>query len=146
MQCAAPWVQHTVTVDDSPHSPRLHRPLPWRGALALLAAGVAFLALTPHPPAAVDTGWDKLNHLIAFAVMGFCAQASAIDPRRPAWGWLALALAFGAFVEAAQSLVPGRHAEWADLLADALGIACGALPALWVWSALHAQAHSRAVR
>lgn len=103
---------------------------------------VATLALIPHPPAAVDTGWDKLNHLLAFAALGFCAQASGVDPRQPAWGWLTLTLAFGAVIEVAQAHVPGRHAEWADLLADAMGIACGAVPALGVWRSLRRRKHT----
>ena len=99
----------------------------------LLAVATAALALTPNPPAAINTGWDKINHLLAFAALGLCAQSSANDPRRPAWAWLALVLALGVFIELAQTQVPGRHAEGADLLADALGIACGALPAVLLW-------------
>jgi len=105
----------------------------WRVALALLAATTAALALTPDPGPAIDTGWDKLNHLLAFAALGLCAQSSAADPGRPAWAWLGLVLAFGVLIEIAQTQVPGRHAEAADLLADALGIACGAVPALLLW-------------
>jgi VanZ family protein len=115
----------------------------WRVALALLAATTAALALTPDPGTAIDTGWDKLNHLLAFAAMGLCAQSSAADPGRPAWAWLGLVLAFGVFIEAAQAQIPGRHAEAADLLADALGIACGAAPALLYWRRRPAVQHER---
>ena len=47
-------------------------------------------------------------------------------------------LGFGVLIEVAQLYVPGRSAEWADLLADAIGIACGAVIAsvmLWLASA-----------
>ena len=105
----------------------------WRAALVLLACAIAVQALTPHPPTTLHTGWDKLDHVLAFAALGLCAQSAAADPRRPAWAWLGLVLAFGAFIEAAQAQIPGRYAEAADLLADTLGIACGAVSALLCW-------------
>lgn len=105
----------------------------WRAALLFLAFATARLALTPNPPSTFEPGGDKLDHVLAFAAMGLCAQSSAADPGRPAWAWLGLVLAFGVFIEAAQAQIPGRHAEAADLLADALGIACGAVPALLLW-------------
>jgi len=103
----------------------------WRWALLLLAALVAVLALTPAPPPQADLGWDKLNHVAAFAVLALCAvfgwRASPLAARLAV---LAALLAFGGAIELLQLQVPNRSAEWRDLGADAIGIALGAWLAL----------------
>lgn len=100
--------------------------------LALTALAVCLLAFDPHPPQRLDTGWDKGNHVLAFAALGALAEL-AFGPtwlrRRAAALGL---LAFGAFIEAVQSTLPARSAEWPDLLADGAGIAIGMLSAAWV--------------
>ncbi len=99
----------------------------WRALLAALMLAICGLAFDPKPPEALDTGWDKLNHGLAFAVVAPCA-ALALQGRRRRWQAAALlALAFGAFIEIVQSQIPGRSGEWEDLLADAVGIAIGRL-------------------
>lgn len=98
---------------------------PWRVLLAVLIGTVCWFAFTPNPPPEVDTGWDKLNHWLAFSALAGCAWFGwAGSPRR--WLGVPLALmAFGGFIELVQRQIPGRSAEWPDLLADALGIAAG---------------------
>jgi len=91
--------------------------------LALLLI-VAWLALTPVPPRGLSTGWDKSNHLLAFT--------SLMLSGRLAWPRQALALfagllAYGGAVELLQLQIPGRDGEWADLLADGVGLAIGQL-------------------
>lgn len=97
----------------------------WIALLATLALAVAALALTPHPPSTLATGWDKLDHVLAFAALAFCAQQAAQGSRWPAPAWQALVLAWGVLIELAQTQVPGRHGDWPDLLADAVGMALG---------------------
>jgi VanZ family protein len=100
---------------------------PWRWALLLLAACVGALALSPSPPPQVDLGWDKLNHVVAFAAMAVCAVLGWRGSRA---AWLAVLLAllvYGGAIELLQLQVPNRSAEWADLGADAIGIGIGAL-------------------
>jgi VanZ family protein len=92
----------------------------------VLALVIGVLALTPHPPPTLDTGWDKLNHVLAFAALAFCAQHAAQGSRWPAPAWQGGLLAYGVLIEIAQTRVPGRHGEWPDLLADAVGIVLGA--------------------
>lgn len=107
-----------VTVLDAPPSWRRL----WRTGLAGLLAVVTWLALEPAPPEVADFGWDKLNHLCAFAALAWMA-AAAFAPR-----WRAVAgglLAYGVVIELLQSLTPTRSAEWADVLADAIGVAIG---------------------
>jgi VanZ family protein len=89
-------------------------------ALALI---IAILTLMPMPPGPVGISWlDKLSHFLAFG-----ALAVPLSWRYPAqWRAVALAvIAYGGAIEIVQPHV-GRSAEWADLLADALGAFAGA--------------------
>jgi VanZ family protein len=98
----------------------------WLIVLWLLIATVAWLATMPQPPAQMTFGWDKLNHALAFAALALAAGlAHPHPPRLRLAAWAAL-LAYGALIEASQSLVPPRSAEWGDRLADAVGIGIGA--------------------
>lgn len=83
---------------------------------------VSYLALTPTPPKAADLGWDKLNHFSAFGTL--MVLAGRVWPGRWMLGALGL-LAYGGLIELLQTQVPGRAAEWADLLADGIGILLG---------------------
>lgn len=105
-----------------PGTPAAHG---WRVLLAVAMLGICWLAFDPHPPTAVDTGWDKLNHLSAFATLAFCAERGF---GWPAWRRSSIGLlGFGIFIELVQSQIPGRSAEAADVLGDAVGIAAGFL-------------------
>ena len=86
----------------------------------LLLIVISGLALAPKPPAGADLGWDKLNHLAAFAALGLLARWAW--PTQGLLRWLLGLLCYGALLEIAQGLTPNRQAEWADLLADALGL------------------------
>lgn len=106
--------------------------LGWAGALAVALIGVTWLALTPQPPSGLDTGWDKGNHVLAFAVLAWLAWravAAWTPARAPAIAALVGLLAHGGLIELLQRQVPGRAAEWSDLAADAIGLAVGALVA-----------------
>jgi VanZ family protein len=102
----------------------------------LLLVAVSYLALTPSPPEQLDTGWDKLNHVLAFSALGFCASLSYQASRGTRWPVLGALLGFGGLIELLQRMVPGRSSDVADLLADAIGIGCGAVVATGVaWAA-----------
>jgi len=94
----------------------------WRWAFFTCALAVLVLALIPSPPPMITTGWDKSNHLLAFAVMAWLGCKAF--PQRVAYTLLAL-LAYGALIEILQSFTPTRSAEWLDLFADSLGIVVG---------------------
>ena len=102
----------------------------WRIALGGLALWIAGLALTPDPPPQVDTGWDKANHVLAFAALGWVARGAAGPATDAAWRWVAAVMVYGVLIEILQTQVPGRHGEMADLLADAVGLAAG-----WIFAA-----------
>ncbi len=86
-----------------------------------LAAVIAVLTLLPPTTVDMPSGSDKLAHFGAFI-----ALALPLAFVRPRWiGWLFLLFsAFGGAIEIIQPYV-GRSREFADLLADMVGIACG---------------------
>ncbi len=89
----------------------------------MLVIVITYLATSPSPPRTVDFGLDKINHAVAFAVLGAVAM---VGYGRAAWVRVVLwLLGFGIAIEIAQTQVPGRSAEAADLLADGVGIAIG---------------------
>jgi VanZ family protein len=92
----------------------------------LLVMAVAYLALTPAPPAGMDLGWDKLNHVAAFGALAFAGLLSCPGSRSQRVAVFLGLLAYGGAIEILQLFVPGRACEWRDLLADAAGIAVGA--------------------
>jgi len=102
----------------------------WRWLFGVLLVVVAALALMPAPPEQAGLGWDKLNHLAAFGALALCAVLGWHHQRAAMLAVLGALLAYGGAIELLQSQVPNRQAEWGDLLADALGIAAGALLAL----------------
>lgn len=108
-----------------PGGPSLGARRLWLCVLLALLAVVSHLAFSTNPPRTVDTGWDKSNHLLAFAALTLAAEFAFWPwPRRRLCNaaWL---MAYGAVVELVQSRIPGRSGEWPDLLADAAGIALG---------------------
>lgn len=115
----------------------LHRRLPelladglraarcWRWLLLVLVVAVGWLALQPRPPASMNLGWDKLNHGAAFAALAFSAWLGhAASTRRRGLALLALWI-YGGLIEVAQTWLPPRQGDWADLLADTVGLALG---------------------
>jgi VanZ family protein len=103
----------------------------WRWLVLVLAAAIAALALMPVPPQPAGLGWDKLNHLAAFAALALCAGFGWRSSRAARLAVLLALLAFGGAIELLQRHVPNRSGEWSDLLADGIGIGVGALFALW---------------
>jgi VanZ family protein len=114
----------------------------WQRWAAVLLLAVYWLALTAgthwpriNPFFGGEGGWDKVQHLAAFAGLALLA-ALVLSRWRPLsladYAWLAAALlALAAADELTQQLVPGRSCELADWLADSAGIALG----LGLWAA-----------
>lgn len=108
----------------------------WPSAFYCALIAILVLGLIPFVPKIADTGWDKTNHLLAFAVLAWLGCISF--PKRIIFLLLAL-FAFGALIEALQSLTPHRSAEWGDLLADGVGLFLGWLfvkMQFWVMNSL----------
>ncbi|MBP6764873.1 MAG: VanZ family protein [Rubrivivax sp.] len=105
------------------NDPRYHRT--WRGLLLLLMAVVSWFAFAPDPGGSGFAHADKLNHMLAFGVLGGTAVLTG-HASAARLGRVALALvAYGAFIEVVQSYLPTRQGDWLDLLADAAGIGLG---------------------
>ena len=96
--------------------------LVWRACFWMCVVAVLVLSLMPPTPHMPSTGWDKANHALAFAVLAWLGCSAW--PGRTTRVLCGL-LAFGVLIEGLQSLTPYRVAEWADLLADVLGLALG---------------------
>jgi VanZ family protein len=107
-------------------------PRHWKTILVLLILAVSYLALTPKPPQVIDTGWDKLNHALAFTALAFSASLGyPRAPHRRIYVLLALFM-YGGLIEVLQTFVPGRAGEWGDLVADTVGIACGVITSAYM--------------
>ena len=101
----------------------------WRAAFFLTLAAVAILSLWPGDEGPAGTGWDKADHVLAFIALAIMGRRGF--PARP-FVLLGLALlAYGGLIEILQGMTPDRHAEWADLAADGVGIVAGGAMAYW---------------
>lgn len=98
------------------------KPVLWRWACWGCILVVLVLALMPAVPNMPTTGWDKSNHVLAFAVMAVLANRAY--PHRTIAVLLGL-LAFGALIEVLQSFTPDHVADGQDLLADGVGLLVG---------------------
>jgi VanZ family protein len=107
-------------------------------APVVLYAAVIFYASAqpdvPLPPGLTD----KPTHSIAYTVLGVLfvrALAGGLPARltlSTALLGVALTTAYGLTDEIHQMFVPGRYADWRDLVADAIGGATGAA-VCWLW-------------
>ncbi len=113
-------------------SPCLHQMFhdpAWRGRWGLLTGALALVvgmaALTPGDAAPNLSSNDKVNHLLGFAALAASGELALRQGWRASLLVAGGMLAYGGFIELAQTQVPGRVGEWADLLADGVGVALG---------------------
>ena len=106
------------------YRPGLLYPHLWFGICLLIATFIVVICLMPARDVP-DTGVsDKFIHVFSYTVLALCF-ASILQRRRFLVLLVALA-AFGGLIELAQAAMHlGRHAEWADLLADVVGSIAG---------------------
>jgi VanZ family protein len=101
----------------------------WLAAFVLVSLAALVVAVQPADRAPEATGWDKLDHALAFAGLGILG-VFALHWRRRGVAWvLPILVALGAAIEWLQSFVPSRHADWFDLLADVVGAVVGTFAA-----------------
>jgi VanZ family protein len=99
-------------------------------------AAIFWVSSLPQPP--LPPGGDKPWHLIAYLAFGvlvvraFAGGLPARIDARIAASAIALSVAYAASDEVHQMFVPGRSAQWTDLLADAIGI-CVGTSLCWGW-------------
>jgi VanZ family protein len=92
-----------------------------RAAFWLMVSTITVLALIPAPEVPASSGWDKLDHWLAFFTLS--ALADRAFPARVFWSRIALVLvAYGIAIEVAQYFTPDRQADVMDVVADSVGI------------------------
>lgn len=92
--------------------------------LVAYAALVAVASLRPGSGSSLDP-WDKLLHFLTYAVFAILASRAVGKDR---YGYACLAIiAYGGLMEVLQSRMPGRMMSGYDFVANALGVAMGAL-------------------
>lgn len=112
---------------------RLYRHAVWaRWFYALLAMGIIFYqsSIPVRMPGKIPH-LDKAVHALMFfglclAYFNVATRGGAQTTARACWAAFLLSVAYGISDEWHQSYVPGRLADWQDLLADALGAAAAA--------------------
>lgn len=95
--------------------------------LAIWMGCLIWSSLASHlPPIPRILAWDKLQHLLAYAILMFFSGRffkSLLKNRLKGWiiGFI-FTLGFGLLIEIGQeTLSTSRHADWKDLVANALG-------------------------
>ncbi|MCG8543073.1 MAG: VanZ family protein [Alphaproteobacteria bacterium] len=95
----------------------------WRVMTALLFIVVTVLSLLPKPVPPPAPGGDKLYHLISYAALMF--PAAYVRP--PNWIIYVVFFAlWGGVIEVLQPFV-NRYGDWADFIANGVGVAAGLL-------------------
>ncbi len=104
-----------------------------RSVVRLLA-----LLLGDAPRVAAEAPWDWVAHGVLFALLAWvwCGQAARAGRVRGVVAAAVAAVAYGAAIELVQIQLGYRSGEWMDLVADAVGVAAGALLATRLWPRL----------
>lgn len=119
--------------------------------VGLLMALVFVSSAQPRMPAGPFPGADKWAHAITYAALAAAwvralagGRWEGVTPRKVVWA-AAAAVAYGLTDEWHQSFVPGRSADAADVVADAVGavLAAGGLGA---WSIMLRRRRARGAR
>jgi VanZ family protein len=114
--------EHERTVV-SPEQRNLEFPLLWQGVGWLMVVLVVILSLLPHPPTPPIVTWDKSQHLLAYG--GLMYWFGMVFPRYVSWVLFLMAL--GVILEVLQGWSGYRYFEYADMLANTLGVFVGLL-------------------
>jgi VanZ family protein len=107
----------------------------WAPVVVYMAA-IFYVSSLPQP--VVPPGGDKPWHLLAYLGLGVVTVRALagglpgfIDLRIAAMA-ISIAAGYAATDEFHQMFVPGRSAQWSDLLADAVGVVLGT-GLCWAW-------------
>ncbi len=92
----------------------------FRLALGVCLLVIAYLAFAPADQVP-GTPSDKLNHVLAFAVLAWLADKAYPGGHQAPYRWLLL-LGYGLLIEVVQGLIPYRELSLLDFAANAVGI------------------------
>ncbi len=105
------------------------------GALAVYVGLIFYASSRPHLTSPIRFPlWDKVAHMVEFAILGFLSQRAARLTWRGGFRdsvWLGrgvvlvCGMAIAGLDELLQSMVPGRVTSAADFLSDVLGLVLG---------------------
>ena len=101
----------------------------WGPALLYMALIFVLSSQSKLPTAPGIFGWDKLQHLIAYGVMGILLfRAASLSPLARASAYrqaFVIGAIYGALDEYHQSFVPGRNMDFMDWATDVIGLLLG---------------------
>lgn len=105
----------------------------WLCVWLAAVATVIVVCLIPPPPLALPQGSDKVEHFLAYFLLG--GSAVQVFQRGRALLWVAVGLVLmGVGIEIAQgALTKTRMADPGDALANTVGVAAGLATALTPW-------------
>ncbi|MBJ7515583.1 MAG: VanZ family protein [Stenotrophomonas sp.] len=105
----------------------------WLGVWLAAVLTVIVVCLIPPPPLALPQGSDKLEHFLAYFLLG--GSAVQVFQRGRALSWVAVGLVLmGIGIEIAQgALTETRMADPADAVANTIGVVAGLATALTPW-------------
>ncbi|MET0130494.1 MAG: VanZ family protein [Stenotrophomonas chelatiphaga] len=111
----------------------LRHPRLWLGVWLAAVLTVIVVCLIPPPPLALPQGSDKVEHFLAYFLLG--GSAVQLFQRGRALVWIAVGLVLmGVGIEFAQgALTETRMADPADALANTVGVVVGLATALTPW-------------
>ena len=92
-----------------------------RVAFFVALFAITALAFVPQEQAAVDLGWDKANHCVAFFVLLMLLDFAYLKQPMLLAKFLPLLL-YGVLIEAIQSLLAYREGSLLDIVADVAGL------------------------
>lgn len=111
----------------------LRHPRFWLGVWLAAVLTVIVVCLIPPPPLALPQGSDKVEHFLAYFLLG--GSAVQVFQRGRALIWVGVGLVLmGIGIEIAQgALTETRMADPADAVANTVGVAAGLATALTPW-------------
>jgi VanZ family protein len=115
------------------------------GPVVVWMAVIFFLSAQKQLPTPeqrwLDAILEKSAHTIEYAILAALLLRALEPEKRGRWRVFMLAV-LGAWLyslsdEFHQSFVPGRSADWSDIVFDWLGAGIGALVGLYLWNSRH---------
>jgi VanZ family protein len=91
----------------------------WTAVGGVLLAGLVTVSVVPVGTPVEATGADKLQHLLAYALLMY--WWGMVQPGRRVF-WLTFLPLLGVTLELVQNLLPGRFMEGRDMLANLAGV------------------------
>ena len=114
------------------------------GPAVFWAAALFVLSSRPDVPGPSFPFADKVGHLGLYGILGTALAWGAVRSGSAGrWRWVGVGTLYGVSDEWHQSFIPGRSAEFADVGADAVGVALGFWITTWMLEWLRGRLHTQ---